>query len=95
MQKNYIKQTQVFPNAEDFSLDMTSFFLDLASRRGFHYFGDFHSCLHHTSLSEAPAERKIKRAKNMTDKHMGETKATTVVLFMKPSSRKNLSRKSS
>jgi hypothetical protein len=93
MQKGYIKQTLVFPRAEEFREDTANFFLGLASRKDYHYFGDFHSCLHHTCLSEASAERKIKHSKKMITKHTGKTKAATVVLYMKAASRKDLQKK--
>jgi hypothetical protein len=92
IQPNYINYSQKFPTGfeELFKKNPIDFFLKLSSSSVFKYFGDFHSRLQHTCVSETPAERKIKHAKRMITKYRYTTHANTVVSYMKASSRKDM-----
>jgi hypothetical protein len=91
LQANYINKTQKwYPGMEEqFDKNPAEFFRDLASSSNpaFHWFGDFHTRLQNTCVSETPAERKIKHAKRMITKHRYPK---TVVLYMHASSRKDV-----
>jgi hypothetical protein len=90
MQKNYVRKTQQFLDWAEFEADPANFFRNLALTQKFHFFGDFHSRLHATSVSESSAERKIKHSKRLVSKYQHKTKHETLTLYMKASSRKNL-----
>jgi hypothetical protein len=93
MQKEFIEKGGAgwFVGSEDiFGSDLADFFLRLSRSNKYRYFGDFHCRLQHTCVSEAPAERRIKHAKRMITKHRYSTEASTVVVYMKASSRKDL-----
>ena len=94
LQPVYLERKKDWPYegfSEKFHRNPSDFFVKLAesSNTAYHYFGDFHSRLHNTCVSETPAERKIKHAKRMMTKHRHSTKPATVVQYLKASGRKD------